>query len=151
MAHKKSLEARSPEQVMQAYLLAFVDGDMAALNALFADDAIVEFPYAFDPMPRRVEGIAAIREYYKNSPDIFDFRPYQNVRVHKTEDPDLVFAEFTSDATVLPTGHDYPQEYIATLKTRHGKIIHYREFWDPILVQTAFGGADDTRSAFEGN
>ena len=44
MTTLKALDALTPEQAMRAYLQAFVDGDMSALNALFADHVVAGLP-----------------------------------------------------------------------------------------------------------
>lgn len=129
----------TPSQAMLAYLDSFVENDMEKLFGLFADDAIVEFPYAFGDLPTKFAGIEAIRNYYKNAPAYYDFQSYYDVIIYETKDPNFVLAEFKCDAKILSTNKDYPQVYISTLRLDSHLITHYKEYWNPLIVQDAFG------------
>lgn len=41
-------------------------------------------------------------------------------------------------ATVVHTGRAYAQEYIAYLRAENGKIVVYREYFDPTRIAAAF-------------
>lgn len=124
---------------MRRYLESFTEGDMNKLIGLFAENAVVEFPYAFGAMPKRLEGTEAIARYYGPSPDLFDFRAYEDVAVYPVAGGETAFAEFTSDATVRETGADYPMRYAALMRVKDGEIVHYTEYWDASLLRSAFG------------
>jgi ketosteroid isomerase-like protein len=50
--------------------------------------------------------------------------------------------EFTCDGTVIETGRPYNQHYVALLTfDANGKILVYRDFWNPLVAIEAFGGA----------
>jgi ketosteroid isomerase-like protein len=63
---------------------------------------------------------------------------FSDVRTFPTDNPDVIFAEFTGNATVVSTGCKYSQEYIVRLETRNGEIVYYREYWNPLEVLNAF-------------
>jgi ketosteroid isomerase-like protein len=134
------MAVKSARDALTAHL-ALIGKDAASWLELFADDAIMEFPYASSlGYPRKLEGKAAIASYMR---EVFayvgQFR-FSDVRVFPTEDPNVIVAEFNGDASVTSTGRDYKQEYIVRLETKNGKIIYYREYWDPIAVLRAFDG-----------
>jgi len=43
----------------------------------------------------------------------------------------VLFAEF-GEAVFFATGRHYQQDYVMRLETKDGKIIHYREYWNPV-------------------
>ena len=51
--------------------------------------------------------------------------------------------------TVVASGKPYDQTYTsARFVCRDGKISHYQEFWNPIVVLEALGGQDAMLAAF---
>ncbi|PWR71709.1 nuclear transport factor 2 family protein [Methanospirillum lacunae] len=50
----------------QKYLSVVKGGSIDTWMDIWADDAVVEFPYSPDPFPLRLEGKDAIYAYYKN-------------------------------------------------------------------------------------
>jgi uncharacterized protein len=135
-------------RAMLAYIDAFRQADMPALFRLFADDATVEFPYAPQGLPNRLDGIDAIRAYYIDAPKTFRFDRYLDIVMHPSSDPDRIVAEFKCEAMILTTGKPYNQTYISTLRVGAGRITDYKEFWNPIIVLDVLGGRDRMQVAF---
>ncbi|UQA56438.1 nuclear transport factor 2 family protein [Polyangium aurulentum] len=130
--------------------LAFIARDIDRWLDLFADDAVVEFPYAPPGFQARLEGKAAIDTYFRPTPQTFGGLVFTNLRLYPTQDPDVALAEVHGSATIPATGKRYEQDYIMVLRTRAGKIVHYREYWNVTLALEAFGGADAVKSAAGG-
>ena len=130
--------------------LAFIARDIDRWLDLFADDAVVEFPYAPPGYPARLEGKAAIDAYFRPTPQTFPGLVFTNLRRHPTVDPDVALAEVHGSATIPTTGKRYEQDYVMVLRTRAGKIVHYREYWNVNLALEAFGGTDAVKSAVGG-
>jgi ketosteroid isomerase-like protein len=55
--------------------------------------------------------------------------------VHQSTDPDVLIAEFDAEGVVVATGKPYRASYIAVITTRDGEIVHYRDYWNPLLAQ----------------
>ncbi|MBM7117245.1 nuclear transport factor 2 family protein [Archangium primigenium] len=126
--------------------LALIGTDIERWLALFAEDAVVEFPYARSlGVPERLEGIAAIRGYFAQTPKHFLGLAFTNVRRYLTTDPELAIAEVHGTATIATTGKPYAQDYVFFVKTRQGRISLYREYWDPLPGLEAFGGPQNLR------
>ncbi|NNM62628.1 MAG: hypothetical protein HKM03_10700, partial [Steroidobacteraceae bacterium] len=52
--------------------------------------------------------------------------------------------EFACEGTALETGRSYNQQYVALLTfDTNGKILVYRDFWNPLVAIEAFGGAQE--------
>ncbi|MBZ5711957.1 nuclear transport factor 2 family protein [Nannocystis pusilla] len=133
-----------PERPMRAAaaLAAHLDliaGDIERWLALFADDAIVEFPYAASVgSPPRLVGKPAIADYFRRTPAVFRGLRFRDLRVHATVDPDVVVAEVHGSATLAPGDVAYEQDYVMVLECKDGLVVRYREYWDPAAAMAAF-------------
>lgn len=124
--------------------------DMAGFAGLWAETGVIEFPFAPPGYPPRVDGRAAVHEYLRGYPDLFDVREIADRVVHRTVDPEVVIAEFTASGTVVATGRPYRLRYIAVITVRAGEIRHYRDYWNPLAAAEAMGGSDELDLAFSG-
>lgn len=118
---------------------------------LFADDAIVEFPYAASVgLPARLIGKPAIAAYFRRTPDMFRGLAFRDLELHATADPDVALAEVHGSATIAPHGAAYEQDYVMVVECRAGQIVRYREYWDVAAALAAFGGTDRVRAMMGG-
>jgi ketosteroid isomerase-like protein len=115
--------------------------DMAAFAGLWAEDGVLEFPFAQPGSPQRIEGRLAVQEYLRDYPDLLDVREIPERAVHRTEDPEVVVVEFTVDGAVVATGKPYTMRYIAVITVRDGEIRHYRDYWSPAAAAEIVTGA----------
>ncbi|AUX45423.1 phenazine biosynthesis protein [Sorangium cellulosum] len=138
LPHPRPLDAA---QALDAHL-DLIGRDAERWLDLFADDATVEFPYATAlGVPGRFEGKPAIRRYFEGMLERFRDLSLRDVRRYPTTDPDVALAEVHGSAIILPAGKRYEQDYVMVVATRDGKIVRYREYWNPAPVVEAFGEA----------
>jgi len=129
--------------------LALIGKDIPAWVDLFAEDAIGEFPYASAlGSPERLKGKAAIYNYMKDVPTQMQNLSYTNIREYPTANPNLLFAEVHGEAVIVVTGKHYQQDYVMRLETKNGKIIHYREYWNPVAAIEAWGSPQNLQQSF---
>jgi ketosteroid isomerase-like protein len=124
--------------------------DMAGFAGLWAVDGTMEFPFAPAGYPQRLEGRAAVAEYLRDYTDHVDLRAITSRTVHQTLDPDVVVVEFEVDGTAVRTGRPYRMRYISVITVRDGEIAGYRDYWSPLAVAEAVGGAEEL-AAFGGD
>ncbi|MET8870019.1 nuclear transport factor 2 family protein [Nonomuraea sp. NPDC004580] len=124
--------------------------DMAGFAGLWAEDGVIEFPFAPAGYPPRVEGRAAIREYLRGYPDIYDIREVARKVIHRTEDPEVVVVELEVAGIVPRSGKPYRMDYVAIVTVRDGEIQHYRDYWNPLQAAEALGGLESFTGAFAG-
>jgi ketosteroid isomerase-like protein len=122
--------------------LSLMTQDVQALIDLYVEDAVVEFPYAFDT-PRRLEGKKAIYNYLKDALAQMQNLRFINIHVYPTTDPNILWAEVQGEAVIAATGLPYQQEYVMRLETRNGQIAHYREYWNPTIVIEEWANTQD--------
>ncbi|MDG4837892.1 nuclear transport factor 2 family protein [Micromonospora sp. WMMD967] len=114
--------------------------DMAGFIALFAEDAVLELPFAPPGQPRRVVGRTELHDYLIDYPALLDVREIRDRTVHETRDPEVIVVEFVASGHVVATGRPYELQYIAVLTIRDGRLLRYRDYWDPIAAQELLGG-----------
>ncbi|MGK8235023.1 putative PhzA/B-like protein [Roseovarius sp. EC-HK134] len=119
-----------------------------SLLGLFTDDVIFEFPYAPDGLPKRLDGKAALAAHLEKLGPLLIFGPMELGSVHAAGD--TVVFEFSCSGTGVNTGAPYNQKYISVVTVREGRIAHYRDYWNPLVVLTALGGTEAAAAAYEG-
>jgi len=106
---------------------------------LLAEDIIVEYVITVPGYPRRVQGRKAVAELY---------RPYGNsivldrcfdLAVHRDANTGVVVLEYASEGHTVRTRHPFKNRYISVLTIADGKVIHWRDYLDPIAVFDALG------------
>ncbi|MEM9458383.1 MAG: nuclear transport factor 2 family protein [Myxococcota bacterium] len=114
--------------------------DLEQWLALFADDAVIEFPYAASlGTAARLDGKDAIRAYFGGSVPTMEDLAFSNVRRYPAGDPDVAWLEVHGAARIPSTGRRYEQDYVMFGRAREGQLVLYREYWDPWVAARAFG------------
>ncbi|MFB8182416.1 nuclear transport factor 2 family protein [Streptomyces sp. NPDC055966] len=134
---------RSPEQLYRHSLRLLLDKDIDAWTALWAEDGVMEFPFAPPGWPRRLEGRDAIAAYMSGYPDHIDLHDFPDLRIHRTTDVRTVVAEMRGLGLLVETGAPFDMTYIAVVTVREGQFTSYRDYWNPLAVQQpglAFAG-----------
>jgi uncharacterized protein len=122
--------------------LALIGTDVKAWSDLLAEDAVVEFPYATAlGAPSRFEGKPAIYNHMKNAVTQLQNWVFTDIREYQTLIANVLFAEFHGEAVFVATGQPYQQDYVVRLETKNGKIIHYREYWNPAPILKLMGSS----------
>jgi len=124
--------------------------DMTGFAGLWAEDGVLEFPFAGPGYPKRVEGRDAIREYLRDYPNLLDIREIVAKTVHETADPSVVVVELTVGGIVVASQKPYELSYIAVITVEDGEIRCYRDYWSPLAAAEALGGLDELTAAFTG-
>ncbi len=117
-------------------------GDVSAWLDMFAEDGAMEFPFAPDGYPKQVRGKAALAAYLAGFPHRFRIDRVVTFVVHPVADPNLAIVEFSVEGTAIPTGRPYHQSYVGIITLREGKIVNYRDYWNPLTSLIALGGLD---------
>jgi ketosteroid isomerase-like protein len=61
-----------------------------------------------------------------------------------------VIFEFSCSGEGVATGAPYNQLYVSVVTLRDGRIAHYRDYWNPLVVLTALGGTEAAAAAYAG-
>jgi uncharacterized protein len=119
-----------------------------SMLGLFADDVIFEFPYAPEGLPKRLEGKAALAAHLESLGPLLTFGMMELGNVYTVGE--TVIFEFSCTGEGVATSAPYNQVYISVVTLREGRIAHYRDYWNPLVVLTALGGTEAAAAAFAG-
>lgn len=107
---------------------------------IYADDLLVEFPYAPEDHTQRLQGPAEIARFLENIGKFAEGFRLGEPTIHET--PNGCIAEYHGDAVFKESGRPYSQDYVAVVTMRDGKIARLREYYDPLRVLRAMGELD---------
>lgn len=113
-------------------------GDWETVLTYWDADGVMEIPYAPGGTPGRYQGIEAISANQRTSRAMFSAWETREVDVHPTTDPDIFFAEYASRATVAATGREYANHYVGYFRFHDGRLVHWKEYFDPGAIRAAF-------------
>ncbi|GHG51788.1 nuclear transport factor 2 family protein [Streptomyces griseocarneus] len=124
-------------------LRLLLDKDIPAWIGLWAEDGVMEFPFAPPGRPGRLEGRAAIADYMRDYPDHIDLHDFPDLKIHETTAPGTVVVEMRGVGRLVETGAPFDMTYIAVVTVEAGRFTSYRDYWNPLAVQEL--GADFAR------
>ncbi|MEI5100521.1 nuclear transport factor 2 family protein [Streptomyces sp. PmtG] len=123
-----------PADVFRHGLALLLRGDLEHWAALFAEDGTMEFPFAPDGYPKRLDGRAAIAAYLRGVGDHIAYDAFPRVEIHETRDPDTLVVEMSAEGRVTATGGPFLMAYVAVATVRDGRFVRYRDYWNPLAA-----------------
>ncbi|MBT9471429.1 MAG: nuclear transport factor 2 family protein [Pseudomonadota bacterium] len=118
--------------VLKDALGSRIDPSAANFIEMMAEDFVMEFPYARPGMQPKIEGRKAVVAYLMTVAGSVSVDTVDNVVVHETADPEVVIVEFEAHGRALKVDEPYDQRYISVIRARGGRMIHYKDYWNPI-------------------
>ena len=149
---KEDDPAAAAQLIVQNYMFLFSQRRWEEWIELWAEDGVLEFPFAPAGRRSRYVGRAEILGYMKATAarmearikseglDYFELRPMQA--------PSSFCLEMAVKGRVLQTDAPYLQKYISIIETSSGRISLYREYWNPLVSIDANGGREAWTQAF---
>jgi ketosteroid isomerase-like protein len=105
--------------------------------AVYAEDLVVEFPYAPEGHTRRLDGPEACLAFFSRISSFAERFSIGEPTI--LSEGDVFVAEYHGSATFKDTGLPYEQDYVLVAKVRDGKLVSLREHYDPLRVLRAMG------------
>jgi uncharacterized protein len=128
----------SPHQVVETLMKRIADREWQGLDELYAEDTVVEHPFAL-PAPTRIEGRAAIRAHFANVAAAPLKLRVLNMVVHATTDPEVVIAEWDYEVQVTTSGRSSRVSNIQISRVRDGKIVESRDYHNHAAMAALMG------------
>ncbi|MGV9454524.1 nuclear transport factor 2 family protein [Streptomyces sp. NPDC003635] len=125
----------SAEALYRDSLRLLLAKNIPAWVDLWAEDGVMEFPFAPPGWPTRLEGRAAVAAYMRDYPDHIDLHEFPDLRIHRTADPDTLVVEMRGVGRLVETGAPFDMTYIAVVTVKDGRFTSYRDYWNPLAVQ----------------
>ncbi|MEU8734375.1 MULTISPECIES: nuclear transport factor 2 family protein [Streptomyces] len=123
-----------PSDLFRHGLRLLLDKDVDAWVGLWADDGVMEFPFAPEGRPRRLEGREAVAAYMRHYPDHIDLHDFPELRIHRTTDARTVVVEMRGVGRLVRTGAPFDMTYIAVVTVEDGRFTSYRDYWNPLAL-----------------
>jgi ketosteroid isomerase-like protein len=114
-----------------------VDGD--DFFDIHADDVVVEYIITVPDYPRRIVGREALAELYADYGQSIVQSGSSDVHRYHDAEQSVVVLEYTIHGTVVSTGAPYLNRFISVITVKDRKIVHWRDYLDPLAVFAAFG------------
>ena len=117
-----------------------VTTDAAKWRALWADDAVMELPYVSSiGMQDKYVGLDAVYKFMQETiVSQFADAAVSNLRIQQIAGSDSCVGEYELRATLKSTGKVYNPKYVILLTAKDGKIIHLKEYVNPLSITAAF-------------
>jgi hypothetical protein len=127
------------ERVVRDFLDLLSKKRMDTWLELWDKDGVQDMPYSPPGFPKRLEGKAAIAKHYSALPTNVGRMVFPDLVIYPMVDPNTLYAEYRGEIEVLATGKPYNNIYAGLFKFRNGKILLYREYYNPMVFTEAWG------------
>jgi len=129
----------SPREVFERLSSGISAGRWDGLADLYAEDAVVDQPFALPPAPPHLEGREIIRSHFAAAGKGPLRLKARNVVVHETADPEVIVAEFDYDVEDTGTGRNATLANLQVLRIRDGLIVSTRDYHDHVGLALLMG------------
>jgi len=140
-------ESAGAREVLEHLIRGISDGRWLELHELYAEQAVVEYPFAL-PAPTRLEGRGAIQRYFAAVARMSLELRAHNIVMHETTDPGVIVVEYDYDGLVTTTGRAFPVSNIQVSTVRDGQIVNSRDYHNHLVLADVTGRLPDLISAF---
>ena len=123
----------------QLYLKLLQSQDWEKWIELWAEDAILEFPYAPKNRPSVYRGKKDILTYMSSTTRSIVVDSVADLIISPMLEPTKIVIELTINGHLISNGAQYNQRYVTFFEFEYGKIKHYREYWNPLVTIDAYG------------
>ena len=122
--------------VVTTGLAGLVDGEN--FFDIHAEDVVVEYVITVPGYPRKIEGRDALAELYRGYGDSIVQNGSSDVFAHYDREKSVAVLEYTIHGTTVHNGNPYLNRFISVITIKDRKIVHWRDYLDPLLVMEAF-------------
>lgn len=139
----------SPREVVEQVRLMVAGEASADFADLFAEDGVMEYPFAMPGRPRELRGRDAIRRYFAAaaaSRSAFEMDGVEAL-VRETDDPEVVICEIEHHGRSTVTGQPYRFRALGVIRVRNGEIVSYQDYMDSIALARLLGKTAELAAA----
>jgi ketosteroid isomerase-like protein/dienelactone hydrolase len=125
--------------VVERFFAALEAKDLASFLDVWADDGVQVMPFAPANFPTRLAGKAAIQKQYGSLPENYVYMRFPR-EITPMQDPERFVVRYTGEIG-LKDGGRYDNTYVGLFTVRDGRIREFEEFFNPVVLEQAFGSA----------
>jgi ketosteroid isomerase-like protein len=123
--------------VITTGLAGLVDGEN--FFDIHAEDVVVEYVITVPGYPRKIVGRDALAELYSGYGDTIVQDSSSDVFAYYDREKSVAILEYTIHGRTVHNGKPYLNRFISVITVRDRKIVHWRDYLDPLLVFDALG------------
>lgn len=142
---------RTPREVAELLTGIVEGGDGLVFADLFTEDGVMEYPFGIPGYPMKLEGRQAIRDWFAaraGMRGLFEMKEVTGT-IWETDDPEVVIAEIVHHGHSHAIDGPYEMRALGIMRVRDGKIVHYRDFMNPLSLAQFTGRLPELFSALE--
>jgi ketosteroid isomerase-like protein len=132
--------------VAKAFFSSFEEGDLDRFAALWDGDGVLEFPYAplelAPTVNRELRGAKAIADWARSVRPLGSDVKFTVESIRPLLEEDVLLVEMSEESEFV-RGTSLKSSLVAIVTLRDGKLLHWREFSDPLPSLAAFQGKVD--------
>jgi ketosteroid isomerase-like protein len=141
VSDRTGFEALAPFfRIIDEGLSGLVDGD--DFFDTLTEDVVFEYIISVPGYPRRVVGREAVAELYRGYGEGMILHGSDELAVHHDREASVVVLEYAVHGRAVSTGHAYDNHFVSVITIRDRKVIHWRDYLDPVAVFDALGWPD---------
>ncbi len=125
--------------VIERFFSALEAKDVDAFLDVWAEDGVQLMPFSPLGFPTRLDGKATIRNQYAALPENYLFMRFPR-EIMPMQDPERFVVRYTGQIG-LKSGGRYDNTYLGLFTVRAGRIAEFVEFFNPSVLEEAFGSA----------
>lgn len=124
--------------LMNAWLACFDEGKFDAFPGTVSPDFVLRLPFVPEGVPSEIKGRDAARAALEASARTRTKIAFSNVRILRTEDPELVVTTCDGEAT-MGSGKIYRNSYVMFTRIKDGEVLEHTEYLNPLAVMASMG------------
>jgi len=123
-------------ELMRAWMNCFGEGDFDAFPGTVSPDFVLHLPFVPAGVPTEFRGRETAQAALAGSAKGRSKLVFSNVRILRTEDPELAVATADGEAT-MASGKVYRNSYVIFTRFRNGEVIEHIEYLNPLAVMAS--------------
>ena len=123
-------------ELARAWLENFAEGNFDDFPGEIADDFTLRLPFLPPELQNEFNGRETARAVLAKSAERRSKLIFEDVKILRTEDPELVVITAKAHAT-LDDGAIYRNEYIMLTRIRDGVVLEHTEYLNPLAVSSS--------------
>jgi ketosteroid isomerase-like protein len=127
-------------RVIREGLNGLVEGD--DYFDLLTDDVVFDYVISVPGYPRRVQGRRSIINLYSGYDDYMRVHSADNLRIYRDPEASVAVLEYEVHGESVQTGRPYNNRFVSIITVQNHKVVHWRDYLDPIAVFEATGWPD---------
>lgn len=129
--------SESNKSVIEKFFTSLEKMNISSFLTVWADNGKQLMPMSPDNFPKELNGKDAIYNQYKGLPENYASMKFPR-KYFPTEDPNKIIVQYTGTIP-LRDGGEYNNNYVGIFKLEDGKLQQFTEYFDPFILQQAFG------------